>query len=135
MDTKQEAQIIKAKLLATQGKLFAPASFLNSPITVLMEICNGCGAANAKFDFVPDKIYGTYIGYACHIHDFMYNEGRTVEDKDEADRVMRNNMVRIIDTQSHKWWKPTALMRRRASKYYWAVQEWGGPAFWAGKNI
>lgn len=131
---KQEVQLLRTKRLVIQGKLFAPVSFKTLPIITLMEICNGCGAANAKFDFVPDKIYGTYIGYACHIHDFMYNEGKTIEDKDEADRIMRNNMLRLIDMDSHKWWKPTKLQRIRASIYYWTVQQLGGPAYWADKN-
>lgn len=122
------------KDLVRSGVLHAPASFMNSPMHVLAEVCNGCGAANAKFDFVPDRIYGTDISAACQIHDFMYDVGTTIEDKEEADRVFLNNILRLIERDKHKWYKPTWLQRRRAQKYYWAVSQYGGPAFWAGKN-
>jgi hypothetical protein len=117
------------------GILFAPAAFLATPTKTLLDVCNGCGAANAKFDFIPDKIYGTYIGDCCDIHDFMYSEGRTFEDKQEADRVFLNNLNRIINRAcKQKWYKPKLLMRRRAIKYYRAVDLFGGDAYWAGKN-
>lgn len=130
---KLEVLILKAQEKAQADILFAPASFRNGNPVLLFEVCNGCGAANAKFDFVPDRIYGTYIGYACHIHDWMYNVGHTIEDKEEADRVFLNNMLRIIDREN-KWYKPTFLMRIRARNYYRAIRAFGGPAFWAGKN-
>lgn len=118
--------------LAKVGSLFAPASFKTTPVAKLTEVCNGCGAASAKIDFVPDKIYGTYVGEACHIHDWMYNEGRTIEDKDEADRAFLNNILRLIKKR-RKWYKPMFLMRIRAKNYYNAVKLFGGPAFWDGK--
>lgn len=128
-----KSQLEIAQDLAKVHVLYAPASFKNSPLELLAHICNGCGAANAKFDFVPDKIYGMYIGHACHIHDWMYNEGRTLEDKMQADRVMLNNMLRLID-RGNRWYRPKLLMRRRALKYYYAVKCFGGPAFWQGKG-
>ena len=119
--------------MAINGILFAPTGFKLASIESLSKICNGCGAANAKFDFVPDRIYGTCITYACHIHDFMYNEGRTIEDKQEADRVFLNNMFRLIERDKHKFYKPAWLQRIRAKSYYKAVDLFGGSAFWAGK--
>lgn len=119
--------------IAQTGILYAPASFKITELSRLNEVCNGCGAANAKFDFVPDTIYGLFIGHACNIHDWMYNEGRTLEAKKEADRVMPNNMLRLID-RGNRWYQPKFLMRRRALKYYYAVKYFGGPAFWAGKG-
>lgn len=127
-------ELDRAIALACAGVLYAPASMLTHNTSVLATICNGCGAANAKFDFIPDRIYGTSIAEACHIHDYMYYEGRTIEDKEEADRVFLNNMFRLIERDKHKWYKPTALQRRRALKYYEAVVYFGGSAFWAGKN-
>lgn len=124
----------KAIYYAEAGILFAPASFLTTGPDRLAQICNGCGAADAKFDFVPDRIYGTRISSACHIHDFMYHTGRSVEDKEEADRVFLNNLLRLIGRDSYKWYKPTRLQRIRARGYYLAVHHFGGPAFWAGKN-
>lgn len=127
-------KINRTKDLASTGTIFAPASFLNAPTNQLKEVCNGCGAANAKFDFVPDRIYGTDISFACIIHDWMYEQGRIIEDKEEADRVFLNNMYRLIELDKHKWYKPTRLQRIRARGYYQAVQHFGGSAFWAGKN-
>ncbi len=132
--TNMDGTINRARQLAQMEVLHAPASFKNATSERLSDVCNGCGAANAKFDFVPDRIYGTYIGYACHIHDWMYNEGRTIEDKEEADRVFLNNVLRIIDRDKRKWYKPTRLQRRRAKKYYLAVKYLGGSAYWAGKQ-
>ena len=123
-----------AQSIARMGVLYAPASFLTASVDTLKGICNGCGAAGAKFDYIPDRIYGTDISAACHIHDYMYHTGRTLEDKDEADRVYLNNMVRLIERDSHKWYKPTMLQRRRALKYYEAVSLFGGSAYWKGKN-
>lgn len=120
--------------LAAQGILYAPASFLATPVSQLNEVCNGCGSARAKFDFIPDRIYGTDISSACHIHDWMYSEGRSIEDKEEADRVFLNNLCRLIQRDKYKWYKPTCLQRARAKEYYLAVKYFGGSAFWAGKN-
>lgn len=119
--------------MAEAGTIYAPASFLCSAIGDLANICNGCGAANSKFDFVPDTIYGLFIGDCCNIHDWMYHEGRSIEDKEEADRVMLNNMLRLIRRDT-AWYRPKFLMRWRAKAYYLAVKHFGGPSFWAGKN-
>ena len=120
---------------AIAGIIFAPSSFKLATMDELRAICNGCGAANAKFDFVPDRIYGTYIGHVCQVHDWMYHKGRTDEDKKEADRVMLNNTLRLINRDcKRKWYKPKSLMRLRAKEYYFAVKHFGGPAFWDGKG-
>jgi len=112
-------------------KLYEPVSYQVATIHQRRSICNGCGSADAKFDFVPDTIYGLRITAACHIHDWMYHEGKTIEDKKEADRVMLNNTLRIIENHGGflKY-----LRRRRALKYYLAVKYFGGQAYWSGKN-
>lgn len=94
---------------------------------------NGCGADKARFDFVPDTIYGVYIFEACRIHDWAYKVGKTIEDKQHADREFLNNLLRIIESVD-KWYYPTMLARRRALKYYEAVVAFGGVAYWEGKN-
>ncbi len=132
-ENKLRARLLNAQEFARQGALYAPAGFKVASVKELMKVCNGCGAAGAKFDFVPDRIYGTYVGYACFIHDWMYDCGRSIEYKDEADRVFLNNMLRIIDREK-KWYKPKGLMRCRAKTYYYFVKNYGGPAFWCGKN-
>ena len=131
-ESKLRVRVKHAQQLARTGVLFAPVRFLKATLPTLMEVCDGCGASGAKFDFVPDRIYGTYIGYACFIHDFMYDEGHTIEDKEEADRVFLNNMLRLIE-RDRKWYKPTKLQRFRAKGYYRAVKYFGGPAYWKGK--
>ena len=112
-------------------KLYEPASFTKASAAQKKKICNGCGAANSKFDFVPDTIYGLKICAVCDRHDWMYHKGKDIYDKEEADRVFLNNLLRLIESGS-RWLKP--LRRRRALKYYEAVVVFGGPAYWRGKN-
>lgn len=132
MSTKRD-EITETQRLAQAGILYAPAAFLNASVDELLSICNGCGSADSWFR-PPKRIYGTLVVYACIIHDFMYEKGFTIDDKDEADRVFSNNMNRLITRDEHKLYKPTYLQRRRALKYYYAVKEFGGSAFWAGKT-
>lgn len=127
------AELTRTKLIALKGGLFVPTSFMDASFTVLYEVCNGCGASGSWFR-PPAKMYGTNMVYAFHIHDWMYHKGVTIEDKEEADRVMLNNLYRLIEADSDKWYKPTFLQRRRALKYYWAVKYGGGPAYWEGKE-
>jgi len=67
----------------------------------------------------------------------MYDCGQTLADKEEADRVWLNNILRRIDA-CEGWFGQLAtvkmLRRRRAKTYYDAVRCFGGPAFWTGKN-
>lgn len=115
--------------------LYEPLSFTQAPANKKNFVCNGCGSANAKFDFVPDTIWGLKIRPACDRHDWMYFEGRTIADKEQADRVFLNNMLRLIEFEKGflgRLLKP--LRRRRALKYYEAVVAFGGPAFWSGKQ-
>ena len=111
-------------------KLYKPPSYVRANQAKRNRVCNGCGSANAKFDFVPDTIWWLDIQEVCHIHDWMYHYGKTIEDKKEADRVMLNNMLRLIEA-GNKYLKP--FRRRRALKYYEMVVAFGGPAFWSGK--
>jgi len=96
------------------------------------KICNGCGTKGIVGYAIPDTLYCLSIIEACDIHDWMYENGWKLEDKEEADRVFLNNMLRIIEAKSGlvlKW-----LRCQRAMTYYSAVRDFGGPAFWAGKN-
>lgn len=99
---------------------------------VRFAICNGCGSAKAKFDFVPDTIWRLPIQDACNPHDWDYHHGKTEEDKIEADLRFLRNLMRIIDEKSVGILKP--FRRRRALKYYEMVDCLGGPAFWSGKT-
>ena len=124
--------ITTALHLARIDQLIAPESFKEASVHELVLVCNGCGAANAKFDFVPDRIYGTYIGWACIIHDWQYFKGLTAKDKRIADKAFRKNLIKIIKREE-KWYKPKLLMRSRALGYYLGVKMFGDKAYWEGK--
>ena len=74
----------------------------------------------------------------------MYAVGKTNEDKEEADRVLLNNQVRSINFRfdnSGRFYKYSGygmtlkrMRLARAMTYYSAVRDFGGPAFWKGKN-
>lgn len=80
---------------------------------------------------VPDTIYLLTVTEACNIHDYMYSIGSNLGDKDEADRVFLNNLVRLIQDHGGLL-KPLRLCR--AKTYYKFVVGLGGPAFWDNKN-
>jgi len=93
-----------------------------------------CGAGNGLGEkLVPETNWGLSMTPACQIHDKMYAAGKTIDDKDEADRAFFNNMLRLIDGNTSfillRW-----MRRQRALVYYNAVKDFGGPAFWANKN-
>jgi hypothetical protein len=114
-------------------KLYAPENYWVLPLPIKSKLCNGCGSKGFGWT-VPDKIYGLCITEACNIHDFMYNTGKTAEDKAVADMTFLNNMLRIIEActtnQLLKW-----IRGSRAYGYYLAVKIFGGPAFWNCKNL
>ena len=112
--------------------LFQPKEYKYSTYEERKGICNGCGAGNAKFDFVPDTVYGLSITKACNIHDWMYHfaEG-SHEVKKQCDRIFLFNMLRIVNDKGGWLMKPR---RWRVHNYYRAVKKFGGPAFWEGKN-
>jgi hypothetical protein len=99
---------------------------------------NGCGPGGWKFDLVPDTMYGLSVREACDIHDWMYLFGKTLEDKDRADRSFLNNVIRLIDARTTTNWFGRNILKplryRRAKTYYEAVSHFGGAAFWKGKN-
>lgn len=113
-------------------KLFAPAEFWQLTKEQRNEICNSCGPKG--FDWlIPDSLCGLSVKAACEIHDFMYYAGETIADKEQADRTFLNNMLRIIEANTeYEWLK--CLRKHMAYKYYCAVRNFGGPAFWEGKN-
>jgi len=91
---------------------------------------NGCGAGWSAY-IIPDRWFGLDFTMACHLHDCAYQLGKTNEDKIIADRVFYNNMLRAVKA------RPKYLQfigRRLALRYYQAVDEFGGVAFWEGKN-
>ncbi len=113
-------------------KLFAPADYWKLSPKAKAEICNGCGPKGLGGFLVPNTLWGLPIVEACNIHDFMWSIAKTIEEKNEADRVFLNNMIRIINARSGILLR--GLRRYRAMSYYSAVKDFGGPAFWSGKN-
>ena len=123
-------KLLKAQELARASVIFAPVSFLLATEQELVDTCNGCGA-DGSFFRPPATIYFTDVSPSCIVHDWCYSKGFTIEDKDEADRVFLNNMIRLFN-RDDKWLK--CLQIRRAKKYYYAVKLFGGDAYWKGKN-
>jgi len=113
--------------------IYAPSSYVNAPPSVRKAALNGCGTGGWKNSLVPETLWLLDVGEACNVHDWMYIAGSTIADKEEADRVFLNNMLRLID-EAGGWWILKRLRRNRAWMYYQAVKMFGGPAFWAGKN-
>lgn len=113
--------------------LFAPEQYWRLTEELRRELTNGCGAGGWLNKLIPETMWGLNVTPVCNIHDYMYAVGDDHEDKEEADRVFRNNLLRWIDANTHGW-----LLRRlrynRAQVYFEAVQHFGGPAFWHGKN-
>lgn len=87
-----------------------------------------CGSDKAKFDYVPDTIYGVSIRECCCVHDYRYSIGGDRTDKDKADQEFLYNMLKIIGSVD-KWYYPSFLARRRALKYYEAVVKFGDSSF------
>ena len=115
--------------------LYAPIPYGTLSASARAELVNGCGSSAARFDFVPDNILGLDIYEACCIHDYMYTMGSSLADKEEADRVFLNNLLRLIEAETSSIGKLLKMpRRRRALVYYEYVTAFGGPAFWAGKN-
>jgi hypothetical protein len=114
------------------SNLWNTKSFVEASDTDRAIICNGCGSAKAKFDFVPDSIYGLLISDACDQHDWDYHFGLTEFDRFLADVRFLVNMVIIINSRSVAVLK--AMRFYRATTYFIAVRLKGGKAFWYGKE-
>ncbi len=112
--------------------LFAPAEYFQLSPAAHKAICNGCGTSGWKGRLVPGHLLWLSIKEACDIHDYMYHVGNSIADKEEADRVFLNNMLRIVEAESV--WLLRRWRRHMAIDYYGAVRDFGGPAFWTDKN-
>jgi len=119
----------KARAKVAAGILMAPKSFVDAPLELLEDTCNGCGAESAFIDYVPDKIWGLCICGPCAVHDFEYSVGETEEDKFNADLRFLGNILRLIKHQGGSGIK-RLVRKRRAYKYYDAVDTFGDSAFY-----
>lgn len=110
--------------------LYAPDKYYLLSPAMRRELVNGAGSKGYGW-LVPDTIWGLSIREAANIHDYMYSLGTSIEDKEQADRVFLNNMLRIIEAANHFGSSLLAYPRRfRAKNYYRAVKYFGGPDFW-----
>lgn len=91
---------------------------------------NGCGSGWTAI-LIPDRWLGLDFTISCAIHDEMYALGKTHEDKEIADRVFLNNMLRAVKDRPF-YLQPVG--RFLARQYYDKVVKYGAPAFWDGKN-
>lgn len=114
-------------------KLFAPAEYWQLTDAKKCAIVNGCGPGGWKAKFIPNHILWISITEACNIHDYMYSVGVAEYDREEADRVFMNNMMRIIES-TPQFWVARRWRRRLALEYYQQVRDFGAVFFWNGKN-
>ena len=115
-------------------KLYAPEQFWLLTDEAREEISNGCGPKSYMGWIVPDTVWGLSVSPCCDIHDYMYHIGENEDDRNVADRVFLNNMIRIVT--HHTTNKVLLKLRlRRVRTYYYMVSKFGGPAFWNPKNL
>lgn len=111
-------------------RLIAPGAYYELTPEEKEDICTGCGT---RFFNVPDNILGLNIVEACNIHDYMYNIGQSLSDKNEADDVFLYNILFLIELGSHnrfiRW-----MRQRLAGIYYSAVCALGIFSFIEGKS-
>jgi hypothetical protein len=97
----------------------------------------GCGPGGVGDYLVPDTMWGLYIGNACRIHDWYYRwdyDNYCEARRNEADRILKNNSIRIINRYTH-----SNILRklryRRAQTYYTMVHNFGANAYWEDRNV
>ncbi len=112
--------------------LLAPASFWLATEKEIEEKTGGCGPGGIGDWFVPDALYGESIFLACQVHDWMYGEGKTVEDKKWADLVFLVNMTLLVIDEGGLL-DPVRL--RKVMIYFQAVYFAGGSAFEKGETM
>ena len=126
---------LNKKRLNIPTKLYAPIRYWQMSEEEKSAVCNGMGSKDSLLSpFIPNTFLGLDMTEAGNIHDYMYLVGITYKDKEEADRVFLNNMLRIIQAEKDSYRLTTYLRRRVAWAYYTAVVELGSTAYWVGKN-
>ena len=127
MSKSKLSNVITTIRLVEHNRLEAHPSFLDAGFENIFPNVNGCGAAGAKFDFVPDTIWGLSVISCCIIHDWDYHYGKTRKEKRAADiRFLVNMILTIIDNSN---WIMKIARVERAVKYFLAVNLKGDKAF------
>lgn len=109
--------------------LAAPQSFWDADDELRNAIVGGCGPGGGIGDMlVPDRMWGLKVTAACKIHDWCFAGWNDKLGFELANDIFKNNLLRIIhQKKSCKFLK--FLRKRRAIKYYGAVQFFGETAF------
>jgi len=118
--------------------LLLSTSFIESSEESIEKHTGGCGPGGLGDWLVPDTAWGESLFLACQVHDWMYYEGETEEDKVIADRVFLWNMTVVIQDVPHGEGKEDQkldiLRLRRVMTYYQAVSYGGDRAFFKGET-
>jgi len=101
--------------------LIAPKEYYQLTPEEKGEVCHGCGSLGIN---VPDHLLGLSIHEACNIHDYMYNIGETITDKQEADSIFYYNMCILISRGSSNRFI-LSLRKYLAMTYFLAVYGFG----------
>lgn len=117
---------LKRKRNISQLSLIYPITYNKLSKEEKYNICNGCGTKGLVF--IPHKILWIDITEACNIHDYMYNIGSSLVDKDIADLVFLHNMLILINNNT-KLEFLTGIRKLIASFYYRMVKTYGLPSF------
>lgn len=89
---------------------------------------NGCGAGNAKFDFIPDTMYGLSVTPVCNLHDDAYTFCEpTQAGFAQSNNEFYENLKQWIKAKSNIFMRYPRLAR--AKTYYEAVNKFGWDAF------
>lgn len=119
--------------------LLVPQSYIDATEEQIDEKTGGCGPGSIGDWFVPDTILGESVFLACRIHDWMYGEGTSIEDKKIADRVFLWNMTVLIQeapfTQEQESAALDLVRLRTCMTYYSAVSYGGNDAFDRGESM
>ena len=134
-----QASIFRLIQLDVEGwTLIAPESYFLASEEEIEEKTGGCGPGSIGDWFVPDTMYGESIYLACKIHDWMYSEGESLEDKKIADRVFLWNMTILIQETPGTGATEDSMLDvvrlRRVMTYFSAVYYAGNDCFEKGKS-
>ena len=110
-------------------KIYAPVEYWKLSKDEKAKICNGCGGRGGKFNFlIPQK----YFKECCNIHDYLYYNGKTENDKRIADRLLAYNM-NLVCGQLKGFKK--FYYKQLAKIFHKAVVDFGDYYFWKNKAI
>lgn len=112
-------------------KILAPETYWNATEDEILAKTGGCGPGKIGDWFVPDTMYGESVFLACQVHDWMYGQGETLEDKKYADLTFLWNMTEIITGNDGAL---DLLRLRRVMTYFQAVFYGGKDAFEKGET-